>query len=155
MFWTISFLWGVLCSLPHTLGTTSPLPGNRNITLVGLGMFVLGFLVEATADFQKWQFKQQSESFCSVGLWRYSQHPNYFGNLLLWCGILVMNAPALNSTRLALSFLCPLFMWYLLSGQANGTITNAAAMELDRHGGDPEYMRYIATVPKIIPNPFL
>eukprot|EP00541_Cyclophora_tenuis_P012861 CAMPEP_0116541248 /NCGR_PEP_ID=MMETSP0397-20121206/382_1 /TAXON_ID=216820 /ORGANISM="Cyclophora tenuis, Strain ECT3854" /LENGTH=200 /DNA_ID=CAMNT_0004065179 /DNA_START=185 /DNA_END=787 /DNA_ORIENTATION=- len=158
MFWTISWLWGVLCSLPHTLGATSSSPGVPVLTYLGFFLFDLGFAIESLSDYQKWQFKaaqNNNDGFCDVGLWRYSQHPNFFGNLVLWFGILVMNAPALKSSsiRFIAIFLSPLFLWTLLSGQANGTITNAVQMSFDKYGHNPDYERYIETVPKIIPFP--
>eukprot|EP00541_Cyclophora_tenuis_P019619 CAMPEP_0116545932 /NCGR_PEP_ID=MMETSP0397-20121206/2950_1 /TAXON_ID=216820 /ORGANISM="Cyclophora tenuis, Strain ECT3854" /LENGTH=160 /DNA_ID=CAMNT_0004070315 /DNA_START=25 /DNA_END=507 /DNA_ORIENTATION=+ len=136
----------------------------------------MGLLTETLADYQKWNFKKHNRNqFCNVGLWGISQHPNFFGNLLLWSGIFVMNAPALiepynnhnsgkkrtllrqlwGARRLFVALLSPLFMWTLFSGQANGTITNSVELANRKYGSDPNYQDYIATVPKIIPNPLL
>eukprot|EP00586_Coscinodiscus_wailesii_P022254 CAMPEP_0172506260 /NCGR_PEP_ID=MMETSP1066-20121228/193270_1 /TAXON_ID=671091 /ORGANISM="Coscinodiscus wailesii, Strain CCMP2513" /LENGTH=282 /DNA_ID=CAMNT_0013283205 /DNA_START=152 /DNA_END=997 /DNA_ORIENTATION=+ len=137
-FWTISAVWGLVCSLPHALGTTSSLPGNDVAVGVGTAAFVVGFLTETCADYQKWNFKQSGPpgAFCNVGLWSVSQHPNFLGNFVLWTGIFVMNASALiepvgagvgllgriwSWRRVGLALLSPLFMWTLFSGQANGT----------------------------------
>jgi len=103
-FWSISLFWGVICSLPHTLGTTSSLPVHPVVLIVGTVTAALGLCTESLADYQKWAFKQQLPSimdgntipkFCNTGLWSFLQHPNYFGNLLFWVGILILNAPAL------------------------------------------------------------
>jgi len=125
------------------------------------------------ADYQKWTFKSSNPGkFCNVGLWSVSQHPNFFGNLLIWTGILIMNSDSLleiqsggndgstflanlwGSRRLALAFLSPLFLWTLFSGQANGSITNAVEMATKRYGKDPAFNEYVETVPKIVPNIF-
>jgi steroid 5-alpha reductase family enzyme len=106
-FWMVSATWGIVCSLPHLLGTTSLVPGNALVVRFGTLLYAVGWLVETLADYQKWTFKQQFSSsggaaatttaprFCNVGLWSISQHPNWLGNLLLWCGIFLINATAL------------------------------------------------------------
>eukprot|EP00523_Entomoneis_sp_CCMP467_P020335 CAMPEP_0168862814 /NCGR_PEP_ID=MMETSP0727-20121128/18632_1 /TAXON_ID=265536 /ORGANISM="Amphiprora sp., Strain CCMP467" /LENGTH=301 /DNA_ID=CAMNT_0008917871 /DNA_START=71 /DNA_END=972 /DNA_ORIENTATION=- len=171
LFWFVSALWGIVTALPHTLGTTNLQHGGTPLTNgLGLGMFAVGWIVETVADYQKWVFKQSNPSgaFCNVGLWSISQHPNWFGNLVLWLGIFVLNAPALveptpekaswlsvvwSWRRLALAGLSPLFMWTLFSGQAEGRITNALQMANDKYGygTDPVYTDYIDTTPLIIP----
>ena len=139
-------------------------------------MFVVGLLTETTADLQKLFFKRLNPGqFCNVGLWSVSQHPNFFGNLLLWAGIYVLNAPALlqnppasssdakmnlwtriwGARRAILALLSPLFMWTLFSGQANGDITPSVELAQQKYGSDPNYIQYINSVPKIIPNPLL
>ena len=94
-FWFITFLWNVCCSLPYLLGLLS---NQSNTTLVQVGglVFLLGLVLETTADLQKWMFKRshQSDQFCNVGLWAVSQHPNFLGNWILWAGIFIMNLPA-------------------------------------------------------------
>lgn len=172
-FWVLSLLWGVLCSLPHALGTTSDNPGLTSTTVVGTTMFAIGFIIETVADLQKWSFKNSAaaapDQFCNVGLWSVSQHPNYFGNFLLWTGILILNAPALiempgekakllqniwGARRLFLALLSPLFMWALFYGQANGTVTNAVEAAMTRYGNNPDYADYVENVPLIVPRLF-
>ena len=116
-FWLISFLWGVLVSLPHTLasgvaaapaaaeveqGVTAAatsgfsLLGLGPVQLAGVALFLMGFFLETAADLQKWFFKGDPSNkgkFCDVGVWRLSQHPNWAGKLLIWSGIFVLNAP--------------------------------------------------------------
>lgn len=168
-FWTYSALWGVLCSLPHSLGAASRIVAPRSWVLAGTVIFGIGFLIESLADYQKWSFKQSgAEGFCNVGLWKISQHPNWFGNLVLWLGILVMSAPALvdptttptssilwRSRRLLVALLGPAFMWWLFDSQATGRLLSDS-LEATRakygYGQDSEYTRYIDTTPLIIPS---
>lgn len=180
----ISYLWNVITILPHALGTTSSLEGNKVVQLIGLSLFVIGFVIETFADVQKWKFKlepRNSGKFCNVGLFRFSQHPNYFGNLLVWFGIFCMNATALiepvsrsstvmvfekrpvtesiqvvmsmvwRARRLLLAMISPMFVWILLSGQANGSITNALEMAQKKYGDSPSYQQYVNDVPLIVP----
>jgi steroid 5-alpha reductase family enzyme len=87
-FWIFSMFWGLLGSLPHTLGCTSRLPGNSLFMKAGATMFGIGWITETLADYQKWAFKRQYPGqFCNAGLWSLSQHPNYFGNFLYVDGL--------------------------------------------------------------------
>jgi len=166
-FWFISLVWGVICSLPHTIGTTSTSPGSPITLAIGGTVFVLGLATESLADYQKWCFKMTKPGqFCNEGLWSISQHPNHFGNLLLWSGILIMNSDSLigsggdgnflstlwSARRLLVALLSPMFLWALFSGQANGTITNTVELANNKYGKDPAYQAYLKSVPKIIPN---
>jgi steroid 5-alpha reductase family enzyme len=82
-FWIFSMFWGLLGSLPHTLGCTSRLPGNSLAMKAGATLFGIGWITETLADYQKWAFKRRNPGqFCNAGLWSLSQHPNYFGNFL-------------------------------------------------------------------------
>lgn len=95
-FWTFSVVWGIVCSLPHTLGSASRLPGSPFFLKLGAVIAGTGLATETLADYQKWAFKNAGGTgFCNTGVWSLSQHPNWFGNLLLWTGVLIMNAPAL------------------------------------------------------------
>merc|ERR1712086_302263 len=49
-FWIFSLLWGLLCSLPHTLGTTTSSPGNPTALIAGTVLYAAGLMVETTAD---------------------------------------------------------------------------------------------------------
>ena len=62
----------------------------------GTGLWVLGLFIETLADLQKFQFKLQKKNkdkWIASGLWRYSRHPNYFGEILLWWGIFLFSIP--------------------------------------------------------------
>jgi steroid 5-alpha reductase family enzyme len=173
-FWTFSMAWGILCTLPHSLGASSSLAGNPIAMRLGCALFGLGLLTETTADYQKTAFKLANKGqFCDTGLWSLSQHPNWFGNMVLWSGIFVMNAPALiepaavkagtmtvwknmlRYKRLGVAFLSPIFILYLFSGQANGSITESVKLAHARYGygTNVDYTKYIDTTPLIFPNP--
>lgn len=160
-YWFISLVWGVICSLPFTLGTTSSSLGNPWVLSCGTLMYTVGLITETLADYQKWVFKRTHSTleFCNVGLWSLTQHPNWFGNLLIWTGIFLMNASALiepanarnslvtwawRARRVALAALSPLYMGYLFYGQATGRITpDALKQRRERYGYgvDPVYTK--------------
>lgn len=79
------WVWAV--SLPVTVVNASDRnPFLKAVDLIGWLMWAVGFMVEATADQQKLTFKNSSENrgkWCNVGLWQYTRHPNYFGEVCL------------------------------------------------------------------------
>ena len=166
IFWIISALWGIICSLPFTLGATSSVPGNPTSIKVGTAMYVVGLITESVADYQKWAFKQSNPGqFCNVGLWSLSQHPNFFGNLLIWTGIFIMNANSLVDPeatsifgmykRVALALVSPLFMYAWFYGQASGAVSNTVQLFQERYSRQPGYQEYVDNVPLLFPrNPF-
>ena len=124
--------------------------------MAGVALFAFGLAWEVVADYQKYSFKADPANkgkFCNVGLWQYSQQPNYFGNLCLWGGILLINAPTLvhRPLRLRLALLSPAFMTALFYAQASGAMANTRELAMQKYGDDPQYQRYIATVPLVIP----
>lgn len=78
-------MWVWTVSLPLTVVNASD--GGGSLTpadVIGWIMWVFGFLIEAAADQQKLSFKNSPENrgkWCDVGVWKYSRHPNYFGEV--------------------------------------------------------------------------
>jgi len=63
---------------------------------VGTAVWTFGFLFEAAADLQLARFKRKPENkgrIITTGLWKYSRHPNYFGEAVLWWGIFLIARP--------------------------------------------------------------
>ncbi|XP_054809846.1 uncharacterized protein LOC129311507 isoform X1 [Prosopis cineraria] len=117
IFWTFQAVWVWTVSLPVTVINASDRnPFLRAEDVVGWIMWCVGFIVEGTADQQKLRFKGSPENrgkWCDVGLWKYSRHPNYFGEILLWWGIFVASAPVLEGAEW-LVILGPIFLTLLL-----------------------------------------
>merc|ERR1712091_653224 len=146
-FWTLQTLWSWVCLLPVTAvhglalsGATLPLSG---LQMVGLGVFVLGFVVESTADFQKYNFRSDPANdgrWCDVGLWSISRHPNYLGEMAVWWG-LWGTAMAGQAPLLALvTSVSPIFCTFLLLKVSGVPLLEA---KNDRKYGDrPEYKAY-------------
>lgn len=76
-------MWTV--SLPVTLVNASDRnPFLHVVDIIGWILWAVGFIVEGTADQQKLNFKRSSQNrgkWCNVGVWKYSRHPNYFGEV--------------------------------------------------------------------------
>jgi len=92
LFWVVQGVWVMLISLPvlfvnaagsPRIGTLPPVCVSDTIWLTG---FAMGVLIEAVADIQKasWVRSGRAGGFCQHGLWKFSRHPNYFGEMLQW-----------------------------------------------------------------------
>mgnify|MGYP005709674161 FL=1 len=88
MTWTLQGMWVFICSSAALVAIANPtgVVVNR-VFVIGLGLFLLGFVVEFIADNQKSAFRsipENKDSFINEGLWARSRHPNYFGEITLW-----------------------------------------------------------------------
>ena len=79
----------------------------------GLAVFLIGFIVEIIADNQKTKFRSNPENkdkFIDSGLWKFSRHPNYMGEILLWLGISIISLSSLEGLEFA-TLISPLFTY--------------------------------------------
>lgn len=115
-FWFFQFqaLSQPLLALPFAFAASQAGPLTF-VDMTGLIIFCVGLIGESTADAQLRLFKNHPENqgrVCDLGLWRFSRHPNYFFEWVVWCGFaLVGLSPAWG----LLSLLSPLFMFYILN----------------------------------------
>jgi steroid 5-alpha reductase family enzyme len=84
LFWILQCITVWIVSVPFVLMFSRPIqPALGWQDGVGIGLWCVGMLIEAVADAQKFRFKNSSpenrRSMCTIGLWRFSRHPNYFG----------------------------------------------------------------------------
>ena len=161
-FWLLSFLWGVISSLPHSLGLAASassssfsLNGGNSIGFLFLGtfVFIVGLLTETIADYQKWTFKQTNPGqFCNIGLWSLSQHPNFVGNICIWTGITIMNLPLIEWRLVPIACLSPIILWRFFLGQAQGLVGSGVDLSMKKYGNDTDYIDYIENVPLLFPD---
>ena len=121
---------------------------------VGVTMWILGFAIELIADNQKTAFKADpanKNKFITTGMWSRAQHPNYFGEILLWTGIAVMALPSLSGSAM-IFLISPLFVTLLLTRVSGIPLLRKTAGE--RWGDDPEYQTYLKNTPVLIPRIF-
>ena len=117
MTWTLQGMWVSMCLL-CVLTALSSYSGiiMNNVFYIGLLIFILGFIIEVVADHQKTVFRKDlnnKDKFISTGLWAYSRHPNYFGEILLWLGIAVMSFSSLEGFQY-FTLISPIFVYILL-----------------------------------------
>ena len=93
VFWLQALLlWGVSMPLLGAVVSTAPL---GPLDALGTVVFLVGLTIESLADLQLARFKARSENkgrVLDTGLWRYSRHPNYFGEFVLWWGLYLVAA---------------------------------------------------------------
>ncbi|MEA3549304.1 DUF1295 domain-containing protein [Pseudarthrobacter sp. C1] len=150
--WTVQGLWVVLTAAAAWIAITSvarvALDG---WALAGFLVWAGGFGIEAVADNQKGRFKADPANkgrFISTGLWSKSRHPNYFGEIVLWTGVLLIAVPVLQGWQW-LALLSPLFVALLL---IKGSGIPLLEKKADRKwGGEPEYEAYKKNTPVLIP----
>ncbi|PNT74249.1 uncharacterized protein LOC100830682 [Brachypodium distachyon] len=154
VFWTFQAVWVWTVSLPVTIVNAS----NRNPSIeardiIGWIMWVVGLSVEAIADQQKLKFKNSPSNrgkWCNVGLWSYTRHPNYFGEIFLWWGVFVASAPVLSGAEW-LVILGPIFLTLLLLFVSGIPLLEASADK--RFGRSEEYHAYKKSTSPLIPLP--
>tara|TARA_B100000676_G_C18056691_1_gene834896 strand:+ start:908 stop:1789 length:882 start_codon:yes stop_codon:yes gene_type:complete len=150
--WTTQGLW-VLVAAGATLAAISRPERTPvgTLAIVGSCIWAIGFGAEVIADEQKRRFRsvpQNRNSFITTGLWSWSRHPNYAGEILLWFGIAVASLPALEGWGL-LTLVSPVFVWALLTRVSGIPILETAA---DRRWGDRvDYQSYKARTPALFP----
>lgn len=104
--WMMQATWIAVTALPVWLVNTTPRnlqPPLRGLDFLGLGIWALGWGLEVVADRQKSAWREakskgeHSEEFISQGVWSWSRHPNYFGEVSLWAGQYVLSLSALSA----------------------------------------------------------
>lgn len=87
------------------------------LSYLGILIWASGFLIETISDSQKFSFMQsqnKKKTFISSGLWKYSRHPNYFGEMLCWIGIYIFTISSLSTIQALISIISPLFIIFIL-----------------------------------------
>ena len=154
MTWTLQGLWVTFTAAAAwgaiTTATRRPLGWPA---LVGFLVWAFGFGFELLADAQKNAFKADPENegdFIDTGLWSWSRHPNYFGEIVLWVGVAVIALPVLTGWQLA-TLISPVFVTLLLTRVSGIPILEKKADK--RWGGQEDYEAYKERTPVLIPRP--
>ncbi|MCH2415649.1 MAG: DUF1295 domain-containing protein [Acidimicrobiales bacterium] len=154
MTWTVQGLWVLITSSAALAAITSSKRSDFGIIgIIGIILWLTGFVIEIVADEQKRKFKldpSKQNSFITDGLWSWSQHPNYFGEIVLWIGVSLVALPGLSSWQY-FTLISPVFVFILLTRISGLPMLNSAARK--RWGDDPEFLAYKKSTPVLIPRP--
>jgi steroid 5-alpha reductase family enzyme len=137
----------VILSIPFLIICLNTNPGIQLIEFIGAGLWLFALLGESVADLQLKQFradpKNQGE-VCQSGLWRYSRHPNYFFEWLVWLAFYVF---ALGSPLGCTAIYCPALMLYFLVRVTGIPMTEALSVK----SKGEKYLTYQRTTSAFIP----
>lgn len=115
------------------------------LDLLGTVFWLAGYLIQSIADLQLYKFKSDPKNIgkiLSKGLWKYSRHPNYLGEIIMWIGVAII---VLNVPYGYLSIISPILISFLLI-KVSGT--NLVEKHLKTN---PTYKEYIIKTPSIFP----
>lgn len=152
--WTLQGLWVLITLAAALAAMTSLQPRPLGIIdAFGLALWTAGFGIEVVADRQKQVFRREPGNrgrFITTGLWAWSRHPNYFGEITLWTGVALLAVPVLAGWQYV-TLVSPLFVYLLLSRVSGIPLLEARAEE--KWGGDAGYRAYRDRTPVLLPRP--
>ena len=151
--WTIQGLWVFLTMIVviviNSQAESAPELGIWDA--IGLLMWLLGFSIEVIADNQKSAFNANSDNqgkWIDSGLWSYSRHPNYLGEIMLWTGIACFGISCFSGME-RLAWISPIFIYLLLTKISGVPILDRRGLE--KWGDQPEYHKYREETPTLLP----
>jgi len=153
--WTLQAIWVVFTSSSAIIAITTAKRVEFGVfAIVGLMVWIIGFTIEVVADHQKSQFRKDSknkEKFINTGLWSRSRHPNYFGEIMLWIGVVIISIPVLQGWQW-IALISPVFVTMLLTKISGVPMLEAKADK--KWGGKNDYEKYKSETPVLVPKLF-
>jgi steroid 5-alpha reductase family enzyme len=119
----------------------------------GFLVWAAGLLIETVADAQKFAAKRRpggDARWMATGLWKYSRHPNYFGELLCWWGVFVFVAGNYSGWQWA-GVIGPITLTYLLLHVTGIPTLEASANR--KWGANADYQAHLRRTRKLVPLP--
>ena len=150
MTWTIGGLWVLVTMAAGLAALTSNITAELGlISYLGIALWLFGFIVEVTADNQKTEFRKNPDNrnrFITTGVWSWSQHANYFGEITLWFGLALVALPVLSGWQLA-TLISPVFVYFLLTKVSGIPLLDRLAKQ--KWGTDSDYLSYTQATSKL------
>eukprot|EP00620_Florenciella_sp_RCC1587_P017056 CAMPEP_0182565382 /NCGR_PEP_ID=MMETSP1324-20130603/7118_1 /TAXON_ID=236786 /ORGANISM="Florenciella sp., Strain RCC1587" /LENGTH=335 /DNA_ID=CAMNT_0024779021 /DNA_START=78 /DNA_END=1085 /DNA_ORIENTATION=- len=147
--WSIQGLWVLLTALPVFAANANVVARDvvplGVLDIIGFTTWVIGFGIEVISDKQKSWFNADPKNkghWIDVGLWKFSRHPNYFGEMVLWLGIFLSACSTFVWGQWACA-VSPVFVVLLISFISG--IPKLEARADVKWGGNPEYEKYKRT----------
>lgn len=154
MTWTLQGLWVLLTAAAAlAIITNQERAPLEWVAFVGMAVWAAGFAIEVVADRQKSAFRKDPANegrFIDTGLWAWSRHPNYFGEITLWTGIAIMALPILSGWRWVV-LISPIFVFLLITRVSGVPMLEQRSDK--RWGGQPDYERYKERTPVLVLRP--
>ncbi len=152
-FWVAQAITVWVMMIPSVLafGTTSTI---GPLQIVALAVWLIGLLCESVADFQKFAFSRNPKNknrWIETGIWQYSRHPNYFGEILIWVGVYIYVVSGLSAIQAIIALVSPLFIIALLLFVSGIPILEKSADK--RWGNIAAYKAYKKKTSILVPLP--
>ncbi|CAF0728530.1 unnamed protein product [Adineta ricciae] len=151
--WMMQGVWVFITLLPTLYLNQKRVDKSLTKTdFIGWAIWLFGFGFEAIADRQKMAFKSNPSNqgkFVNTGLWKYSRHPNYFGEICAWFGLYIASSHMLVGNERIFGFLSPVFVASLISFLSGIPILEKKAMKT--YGNDSDYITYRKKTPVLFP----
>ncbi|WP_336632869.1 MULTISPECIES: DUF1295 domain-containing protein [unclassified Microbacterium] len=150
--WLMQGLWVAVTSSAAWVGITAlDRRGFDAWVVVGAVVWLAGLLLEIVADAQKAAFRRDPAHwgrFIDTGVWSWSRHPNYLGEILVWIGVAIVALPAATGWQWV-TVISPVFVVLLLTRVSGIPLLEKRADE--RWGDEPAYREYKARTPVLVP----
>jgi steroid 5-alpha reductase family enzyme len=152
--WCLFNVLGVIILNSASMTEVAALPFS-NLDFVGLALWTAGFALEVAADTEKNAFREDpmnKGNFISTGVWSWSRHPNYAGEIMLWVGLTVICSSSFSAAGFGPQWLglwSPCFVTLLLT-KVSG-IPMLEKKSDDKWGDDAAYKSYKASTPVLFP----
>lgn len=160
IFWTFQALWVYIVSLP-VIFVNSPRKAEpkyaamamTKLDTAGTAVFLIGLACETLADMQRFSYRSNPENahhWCDMGLWKYSRHPNYFGEITVWWGMFILSINVIRSVEYVV-LLSPLFTTFIILFLSGMPLLEHSAD--DRYGSLEDYQEYKRSTSPLLPLP--
>lgn len=151
-FWIIQGITVPVVMLSSVLVFSSGSTSINFISYLGLVIFVLGLLIEAVADKQKFDFSgdpKNKDKWIDSGLWGVSRHPNYLGEMMVWSGLYLFGIASLSGISVWIAALSPVYIASLILFVSGVPLLEKSADK--KWGTDKAYQAYKKRTPVLVP----
>ena len=148
MTFSVSGMWVTICSICALTGIANGIIFSST-TIIGIIIFIIGFTIEIIADSQKTKFRANDDNkdkFISSGLWKYSRHPNYLGEIILWLGISLISFSSLEGFKYV-TLISPIFTYLLLVNVSGINFLEKSGKK--KWGHLESYKKYLKETPRL------
>ena len=153
-FWVLQGITAWIILIPAIYLLRGNFSGIKTLSYIGAAVSLLALILETTADLQKFRFNNNPANkghFISIGVWKFSRHPNYFGEISMWVGTYIFVWPYLTSHQRIIALVGPLAITYILL-----FVTGIPKLEKyadEKWGKDADYQAYKKRTSILVPLP--
>lgn len=153
-FWVLQGVSVWVLMIPFVLAVGSANGSLGVFAYSGITVFIIGLCIETVADLQKMRFNNDPKNkgkWIESGIWKYSRHPNYFGEILVWVGVYLYAVQVLSVPAALIALVSPLFIAILLLFVSGIPLLEKSADR--RWGGEKAYREYKRRTSILVPLP--